>query len=367
MTASSRLYPWKKICHHRAASLASFGCFGALWFLNHDEDGHSLRHSRNDAAVSRQALAPYATGSSFMSPILPIRIIRPNPNLEIAYDVRTRNPIYVLEKLNKTNLPPRGGRRKRPHFYEESTIEEEDYRSKLSHYRNSGYDRGHMAPAADFPNSTQDTFTLCNVSPQNHQMNVSIWNLLEEWVRRLVRSQDKVTTTVYVVTGPLWLPHRQVEESKFEYRHLGLGSPPTLVSVPTHFFKVIAVLDDGGGNQAYAPPDVVHFACFVVANNDKLTSNKLEDYVVPWKDLEAVTGLQFFPQWATLEWKDRADEVMKEHVPIASGHSSAANHESRLLLTDSSATAGTGRLARRKKKGRDFADIVHLCSEGKCR
>lgn len=298
--------------------------------------------------------APFAMGSSAASPVLPIRMIRPNPNLEIAFDVRTRTPIYVMEKLSKSTLPERGagGGRRRPNFYEEKSIESPGFRSKLSHYHKSGFDRGHMAPGADFPgDTTQDTYTLCNIAPQDPVMNKGIWNSLEEWARRLVHSKDVApASNVYVVTGPLWLPRRQVGDGKFEYRHLALGRPPSIVSVPTHFFKVVVVV----GDERDAGNPILEFACFVIGNEETCHSKKLEDYVVPWKDLEAVTGLQFFPKWASPEWKDKADHVTKMQVPSSTGTNS-----SRLYLTDRSAKSSGS-------KSRDrFPE--HLCANQKCR
>eukprot|EP00536_Pseudo-nitzschia_multiseries_P003850 jgi/Psemu1/295350/fgenesh1_pm.61_\ len=224
-------------------------------------------------------------------------MIRPNPNLEIAFDVRTRTPLYVMEKLNKTTLPERGsgGRQRRPNFFEDKNVESGSFRSKLSHYHKSGFDRGHMAPGADFPgDSTVDTYTLCNIVPQDPTMNKGIWSSLEEWVRRLVHSNDlPANSDVYVVTGPLWLPKKQVGDGKFEYQHLGLGRPPALVTVPTHLWKVVVVVPRDVPNAPSNP--ILHFACFVIANEEVSPSKKLEDYVVPWNDLETVTGLQFFP------------------------------------------------------------------------
>jgi DNA/RNA endonuclease G (NUC1) len=60
-----------------------------------------------------------------------------------------------------------------------------------------------------------------------------------------------------------------------------------LIAVPTHFFKVVVVVKN---DQIY------QYTCFVVHTHDKLPSKKLEDYVVPWKDLEAVTKLQLLTQ-----------------------------------------------------------------------
>lgn len=299
--------------------------------------------------------APIAMGSSAASPVLPIRMIHPNPNLEIAFNTRTRTPIYVMEKLTKATLPERGGggRKRRPNFYEEKSIERGDFRSKLSHYHKSGFDRGHMAPGADFPgDSTQETYTLANIAPQDPVMNKGIWNSLEEWIRRLVHSKDVASnSSVYVVTGPLWLPRRQVGDGKFQYEHLGLGRPPSLVTVPTHFFKVVVVANERDTRNA-----IQQFACFVIANEEAHPSKKLEDYVVPWRDLETVTGLQFFPKWATPDWKDKADKIMKLQVPA-----SDRGNTSRLYLTDRSAA----KTSRSKSKNHRFPG--HLCANENCR
>ena len=53
-------------------------------------------------------------------------------------------------------------------------------------YTNSGYDRGHMAPAADLKWSEQsmlESFYLSNICPQNRNLNSGIWLGLEEAVR----------------------------------------------------------------------------------------------------------------------------------------------------------------------------------------
>lgn len=283
-----------------------------------------------------------------LSPTLPVRIIRPNPNLEIAFDVRTRNAVYVMEKLDRQgqNL---GKGHKRPNFYEERGIMQEAYRSKLSHYKHSGLDRGHLAPAADFPLQTQDTYTLCNVSPQNHNMNLSIWSQLEDYCRRVADRQDDQRQDTYVVTGPIWLPMKQVAVAKFQYAHLGLGQPPSLVSVPTHFFKVVAVV-------CRNTKAIVEFACFVVPNMDPHKSKGMQDYVVSWTDLETVTGLQFFPSLVNDEWKAWADHITHETVLKLRN----TQHQP-LLLTDGK----PGTAKRPKAKGHTTA-LVHLCKGGQC-
>ena len=52
-------------------------------------------------------------------------------------------------------------------------------------YTNSGYDRGHMVPAAnaDDPNELSDTFFMTNMTPQLPSVNRVAWKNLEERVR----------------------------------------------------------------------------------------------------------------------------------------------------------------------------------------
>jgi DNA/RNA endonuclease G (NUC1) len=342
-------------CHGSTAALRASTLGGALavtlgcWLQKQDSD---CRYTSNDAVEEIPSLA---------SPTLPIRIIRPNPNLEIVFDVRTRTPIYVLETLTKDSLTG-SKRRVRPQFYEEQSIVQPEYRSKLSHYKNTGFDRGHLAPAADFPHNMEDTFTLSNIAPQNHVVNLSLWNALEEWVRKVVKSQKDNNGTVYVVTGPLWLPRRQIDDTKYEYGFLGLGRPPSLVAVPTHFFKVVAVVRQ---------EKIQQFACFVVQNRDPLPSKKLEDYVVPWKDLEAVTGLQFFPRWATPDWKDQADYLLRQQVVSkrGGGGNNSLEQPAPLLLTDGSSSQTSTRTLWKRARNSTLAmdDLEHLCSNSRCR
>ena len=54
-------------------------------------------------------------------------------------------------------------------------------------YTNSGYDRGHMVPAAnaDEPKEMSDTFLMTNMTPQLPSVNRIAWKQLEEYVRQL--------------------------------------------------------------------------------------------------------------------------------------------------------------------------------------
>ena len=125
------------------------------------------------------------------SPTPPVYIFRPNDKLEIAFDTRTRNPLYVLERITPYDRQASTSavKLKRPNtFYEEKTLPEE-FRSRPSHYKHSGFDRGHLACASNYMHTTQkelnDTFNLVNISPQVNTMNAGIWSQLERWVQKI--------------------------------------------------------------------------------------------------------------------------------------------------------------------------------------
>jgi endonuclease G, mitochondrial len=343
----------------------------------------------------------YFPKSSFfgMSPTMPFRHIAPNEHLEICFDTRTRVPLYVIERLTAQTLGERGSsfRRHRPNFYEDRVaVPESNFRSTLAHYKGSGYDRGHLAPAADFPSTSQDTFTLCNIVPQDHIMNVTIWNSLEEWIRRVCREKTTTTTTgdsdngyneMYVVTGPLWLPRRKLlnntaVDNLFEYQYHGLGRPPALVAVPTHLFKVVVLVDKRRNV-------ITHFACFVVHNFDdgnhddngnSKKKKKLEDFLVLWTDLETVSGLQFFPTLtnAIPEWKEHADRIVRHQLLLRdkdrnrtkNNRSNAGGTLPLLLLTDGggkdTVSYQTAEKQLQKKIRGNTVDLRHLCVDGKC-
>lgn len=92
-------------------------------------------------------------------------------------------------------------------------------------YAKSGYDRGHLAPAADMSWSTevmQSSFYYSNMSPQLPSFNRGIWKRLEEKVREWAARYD----TLYVVTGPLL--------------SAGLSTiGPNKVSVPKYYYKAL--------------------------------------------------------------------------------------------------------------------------------
>ena len=68
--------------------------------------------------------------------------------------------------------------------------------AKPSDYTRSGYDRGHMCPAADRSSSRHAmmaTFSMANIAPQTPTLNRGAWKRIEDACRRYARGGHPVT------------------------------------------------------------------------------------------------------------------------------------------------------------------------------
>jgi len=210
----------------------------------------------------------------------------------VAFDPRTRNPLWALERITRDST--RGpGDRAGASFREDRDIPSR-FRNKLSDFQQSGFDRGHLVPAATHRGSQralEETFFLSNISPQvGKGFNRDYWARFEHFVKGLARG----STEVFVVTGPLFVPRREGAlggaGGGWRADYALLGAPPELVAVPTHFFKVVLV--DPGPGELDAAPAV---GAFVMPNEKIDPKRPLSDFVVPVGALEAAAGLEFFP------------------------------------------------------------------------
>ena len=155
---------------------------------------------------------------------------------------------------------------KRPYFEQDPLVKTES--ASWRNYKNSGYDKGHLCPAADrrFNKKAHDeTFLTSNISPQIHEFNAGIWNDLEKKIRYWLKKDKQL----YIVTGPVFGSSKKTIGSEF-------------VTVPTHFFKII--LKYGKGE-----PKMIGF---LMPHNT--TSRQLKQFVLPVDKIESLVGFDFF-------------------------------------------------------------------------
>ena len=106
----------------------------------------------------------------------------------------------------------------------------------LLFFPKSGFDKGHLAPAADMAwsaESMHDCFYFSNIVPQRPECNRGIWKQLEENVRKIAKKTD----TVKVFSGPV-----------FEGPKKYLG--PSAIELPSSFYKIIQVCSHNKKNHA---------------------------------------------------------------------------------------------------------------------
>lgn len=136
-------------------------------------------------------------------------------------------------------------------------------------YYNSGYDRGHMCPAADnkwSKKAMEESFLFTNMCPQNSNLNRGDWNEMEMACRKWAKKYGGI----YIVCGPIL----------YKGKHKTIGK--NKVVVPEAFFKV--VLRTGDEPQAIG---------FIYKNT---SGNRPKDsYVNTVDEVERITGIDFFP------------------------------------------------------------------------
>ena len=133
----------------------------------------------------------------------------------VAYSGKVKGPIVSFERFN--GIIP--SVKRKDAFRPDARVVVTE-RADLGDYLNSGYDRGHMTPAADASTSEQmrDTFLLTNMTPQSKRLNEVNWRLLESAIR------DKSLGITYVATGAI-------------YGNETLGK--NKIGIPVRYYKVI--------------------------------------------------------------------------------------------------------------------------------
>lgn len=141
--------------------------------------------------------------------------------------------------------------------------------ASLDDYRRSGFDRGHMAPAADMkwsPQAMDDSHYLTNVCPQSNEINTGRWATIEKMCRRWAQRDSNII----IIAGPVL--------SDVMPQSIGKNRVP----VPRRFFKVIM---SPNSNPPYA-------VGFIVPN--QATDQGVEALSCTVDDVEAITGFDFF-------------------------------------------------------------------------
>ena len=213
-------------------------------------------------------LFPYICSSQSFDhlPALNTNQVVHHANYTLSYSEACEQAEWVAYELKKERL---NGQIKRSNNFK-IDLNITTGSAELKDYKYSGYDRGHLIPAADMNFSQlamDESFYMSNISPQNKSFNRGIWKKLESHVRYWAVEYDNL----YVITAG-------VLDSCNKF--IGLNK----VCVPEYFYKII--LD-------YKSPEIKAIG-FLLPN--KKGNQHLASYVVSIDRIEALTGIDFFPK-----------------------------------------------------------------------
>lgn len=226
-------------------------------------------------------IAPQITAPEFKQVIEPSYSELCYRAFALGHSGRTRTALWSAEFLDKSSMALASKIDRTNNFAADDNLPESQ-RAELEDYRHSGWERGHLAPAADMPSSAamEESFLLSNIVPQNGSMNGGPWRELEMRVR-----QEAKKRRVFLVTGPIFRGATQTLDRR--------------VLIPTALFKAMYAVDKGA-------------TVFIVENNDQAKT-----YTLSIDQFTRTFGLDPFP---ALKGLVRSHDIARgpiQHVQIA--------------------------------------------------
>ncbi|MCB0368965.1 MAG: DNA/RNA non-specific endonuclease [Bdellovibrionales bacterium] len=192
---------------------------------------------------------------------------------EVSYNLFHLNPNWVYHRLHRKNLENSCAKRSKG-FYTDKELVRDNIPNDLTigakAFQGSGFDRGHMAPSADFvwdQDVNKESFYMTNMSPQAPGLNQQTWEKLERHVRRWACGAGELE----VYTGPV------LKEN--------LMRLSSCVSIPAMYFKVLLYYKDGK----------YHGIAFLYPQTDQpKDGDPYQKRALSIRQLEQMTGLDFF-------------------------------------------------------------------------
>lgn len=226
-----------------------------------------------ETAGGRMGAAPPVRDGALSDPGLPVTVVERSSLIirhlgyTVSYNADTRIANWVAWTLTPDRFEEVVSRYDKflpdPEVGEDAVTTED--------YTRSGYDRGHLCPAADNKwdkQAMRESFYMTNVCPQNHNLNRGDWKELEESCRRWAQEEGRI----YIVCGPIL----------YDQRHRTIGKKHK-ITVPEAFFKVVLCADSN-------PPKAIGFIYKNASGN-----HPLDSYVNTVDEVERITGIDFFP------------------------------------------------------------------------
>lgn len=182
----------------------------------------------------------------------------------VSYNKDTKLPNWVSYELTRAETK---GKEKRSNRFIADPLVKGAIATNAD-YTRSGYDKGHMAPAADMkwsPVAMNESFYFSNMCPQHPQLNRRGWKKLED----RIRDWAVADSAIIIICGPV---------IKQQPKTIGKNK----VVVPQQFFKVIL------------SPFVKPMRAIGFLFNNEQSVDPLSAYVVTVDSIERLTNMDFF-------------------------------------------------------------------------
>jgi endonuclease G len=152
----------------------------------------------------------------------------------LLHDNSNNIPIWVSWKLTKKDLAPPQVTRVKARFLQDPILAAKGLGATSDYYVGSGFQRGHMAPAADMGRSAgtmKECFYMSNMVPQNGPLNGGKWGQLEATCRKWATKYGAVT----MIAGPVPDAFPSGMLGGFYNDFLARG----IVAIPHRLFKIV--------------------------------------------------------------------------------------------------------------------------------
>ncbi|MDG1842324.1 MAG: DNA/RNA non-specific endonuclease [Crocinitomicaceae bacterium] len=232
----------------------------------------------------------------FLPKINPNESLIAHEAMFLVYDEKHEQAKWVLHKISTNILEGNVGRtndfRKDP-FVKTGSSEEKDFFLKTKKqngkyaYEGFGYDRGHLAPSADFrwsKKALSESYFYSNMSPQMASFNRECWADLEGLIRGYVYENKR---DLIVYTGPVL--HKDLKK---------ITKSINGVSIPEKFFKIVV---DFKEKKAIA---------YLIPQENK--KYPVEYFATSINEIEKITGLDFLNQL-----DEKTEELLEKQKDVS--------------------------------------------------
>jgi endonuclease G len=202
------------------------------------------------------------------------------PQYALSYNRDKGIPNWASWQLNQNWL----GQLPRPPFEPDLSLLSGWYQVKPSDYTGTGFDRGHLIPAADRNKSEADSkavFLMTNILPQAPDNNQGPWERLESYCRELARQGKEL----YIIAG-------SSGEGGIGMKGKRTAIASGKITVPEWLWKIVVVLNQPGLGVESITAETPIIAV-IMPNQQGIKETEWKSYRTSIDAIEQLTGYDF--------------------------------------------------------------------------